>query len=243
MKSRRTLAILATAVLCGAGLVASAVRADGDVDGPGKKATVAVQAPMEVPGTVLNPGSYVFKQSGAQSGWTIVQIFDSTESNLITTVLAYSNAKLSTNGQTVMTYTAPGSNAQTLEAVTFPGDTAPDQFAYPAPEADRIGAANRTRIPSTGTNDAYPSSLPDAASSWSAPLTNNAVAAAPAPAPAPAPASSQAMTANADADATATAPAARTLPQTASAVPLIGLIGVFALVGIVALRKFAGAKA
>ncbi len=239
MKARGTLAILATAVLCGAGLVASAVRADGDVDGPGKKATVAVQAPMEVPGMVLNPGSYVFKQSGSQSGWTIVQIFDATESNLITTVLAYANPKISNNGQTVMMYTAPGSNAQTLEAVTFPGDAAPDQFAYPAAEADRIGAANRTRIPSTGTNDAYPSSLPDAASSWSAPLTNNTVAAAPAPAPAP----SQAMTANNDADAAATAPAARTLPQTASAVPLIGLIGMFALVGIVALRKFAGAKA
>src|SRR6201992_2576508 len=232
MKARRPLAILATAVLCGAGLVASAVRADGDVDGPGKKATVSVQAPMEIPGTVLKPGSYVFKQSGPQSGWTIVQIFDSTESNLITTVLAYSNPKLSTNGQTVMTYTAPGSNAQTLEAVTFPGDTAPDQFAYPAAEADRIGAANRTRIPSTGTNDAYPSSLPDAASSWSAPLTSNVAAAAPAPAP------SQAMSANADADATTDAPTARTLPQTASAVPLVGLIGMFALVGIVALRKF-----
>ena len=38
-------------------------------------------------------------------------------------------------------------------------------------QADRIGSANRVRIPSTGTNDAYPSSLPDAASSWSAPVT------------------------------------------------------------------------
>jgi hypothetical protein len=236
MKVRRTLAIFATGILCTAGVVASSVRADGDVDGPGKTATVSLQSAMEVPGTQLQPGNYVFKQSGSQSGWTIIQIFNQSESTLVTTVLAYSNAKLSSDGQTVMTYAAPGSNGQVLEAVTFPGDAAPDQFAYPAAEADRIGAANRVRIPSTGTNDAYPSSLPDAASSWSAPLTNST--AAPAVSAASVSSTSQAMTAQ-------TAPAATdaTLPQTASSTPLFGLVGMFAIAGIVALRKIGAAKA
>jgi hypothetical protein len=228
MKTRSTLAILIAGIFCAAGLVAPAVRADGDIDGPGKKATVAVQSPMEIPGTVLKPGHYVFKQSGSQSGWTIVQIFDRSESTLVTTVLAYPNGKLSPDGQTVMTYSAPGSNGPVLEAVRFPGDGAPDQFAYPAAEADRIGAANQLRIPSTGTNDAYPSSLPDAASSWSAPLSSNAATAA---------TSTPAMTVQ---NAPATTDA--TLPQTASSLPLIAMLGAFALAGIVALRKLGTAK-
>lgn len=223
MRPRTTTGIIAMGVFCAAGMLGSALRADNNGAEPERKAVIAIQSPMEIPGSVLQPGSYVFKQSGAQNGWTIVQIYNESESTLVTTVIAYPNSKLTSNGDTVMTYSAPGSNGQVLEAVTFPGDTAPDQFAYPAAEADRIGSANRVRIPSTGTNDAYPSSLPDAASSWSAPVTGAVSAAQP-------------MTAsNATADAT--------LPQTASSVPLIGLVGISALAGLLALRKLGTAKA
>lgn len=221
MRAKKEMGIIAVGMLCVAGLWCSAARADNNAADSEKKAVVAVQSPMEIPGTVLQPGSYVFKQSDAQSGWVIVQIYDQGESTLVTTVLAYPNPKLTSNSETVMTYSAPGSSGQVLEAVTFPGDATPDQFAYPAAEADRIGAANRLRIPSTGTNDAYPSSLPDAASSWSAPLSNN-VGSTPAP--------------------NAAASTDTSLPQTASSLPLIGLIGVFALAGIVALRKMGTAK-
>jgi hypothetical protein len=222
MRARTTTAII-MGIVCTAGTLGSAVRADNNAADPDRKAVIAIQSPMEIPGSVLPPGSYVFKQSGAQNGWTIVQIYNESESTLVTTVIAYPNAKLSSTGDTVMTYSAPGSNGQVLEAVTFPGDTAPDQFAYPAAEADRIGSANRVRIPSTGTNDAYPSSLPDAASSWSAPVTGGGNGA-------------QAISAsNATADAT--------LPQTASSVPLVGIVGLSALAGLLALRKLGAAKA
>jgi hypothetical protein len=222
MRARTTSAVITMGLFCAAGMLGSALRADNNAADPERKAVIAIQSPMEIPGSVLQPGSYVFKQSGAQNGWTIVQIYNESESTLVTTVIAYSNSKLSSNGNTVMTYSAPGSNGQVLEAVTFPGDAAPDQFAYPAAEADRIGSANRVRIPTTGTNDAYPSSLPDAASSWSAPVTGGV-------------SGTQAMTAsNSTADGT--------LPQTASSVPLIGIVGISALAGLLALRKL-GAKA
>jgi hypothetical protein len=232
MKTKKIMGLIAVGILGVAGLWGSTVHADDDGSGPAKKATVTVQSPMEIPGSVLAPGNYVFKQSGSQSGWTIVQIYNQSESTLVTTVLAYPNAKLSSNGETVMTYAAPSRTGQVLEAVVFPGDAEPDQFAYPAAEADRIGAANRVRIPSTGTNDAYPSALPDAASSWSAPLSGNVAATAPATD------ASNAMTAQ-------KAPAQSadgSLPQTASSLPLFGVIGMLALVGAVALRKLGAAK-
>jgi hypothetical protein len=222
MRARHTTGIITLGLFCAAGLMGSALRADNNAADPERKAVIAIQSPMEIPGSVLLPGNYVFKQSGAQNGWTVVQIYNESESTLVTTVIAYQNAKLSSNGETIMTYSAPGSNGQVLEAVTFPGDTAPDQFAYPAAEADRIGSANRVRIPSTGTNDAYPSSLPDAASSWSAPVTNAMSAAQPMSA------------ANATTDAT--------LPQTASELPLIGIVGLSAFAGLLALRKLGAPK-
>jgi len=191
---------------------------------------------MQIPGTVLKPGNYVFKKSSAQSGWNIVQIYDETETTLITTVLACSNPKLSANGQTVLTYGAGGrASTQVLEAVVLPGDEAPEQFAYPKRTADRIGAANHVRIPTTGTSDSYPSSLPDAATSWSAPVNDAAASATEADAN-----SDQTMTAQ---DRTASATNAAALPQTASSLPLIGLVGLVSLAGIVALRKFGAAKA
>ena len=236
MKNRKIKGVLAGALLCIAGLACSSLRADDDANGSAKKETIAIQSPMRIPGTVLKPGTYVFKQSSAQSGWDIVQIYDETETTLITTVLAYPNPKLSANGQTVITYGAGGTTStQVLEAVVLPGDEAPEQFAYPKRAADRIGAANHVRIPTTGTNDAYPSSMPDAATSWSAPVDDNATAASTTDANA-----GQTMTAQ---DTTAPAPVAGTLPQTASSLPLIGLVGLLSLAGIVVLRKFGAAKA
>ncbi len=225
---------MAAVLLCVVGLSCSSLRADDDANGTAKKATIAIQSPMQIPGTVLKPGNYVFKQSGAQSGWNIIQIYDQSETTLITTVLAYPNAKLSANGQTVITYGDGGnSSGQVLEAVVLPGDESPEQFAYPKRAADRIGAANHVRIPTTGTNDSYPSSLPDAAASWSAPVTDAAAT------PDPDATSAQTMTAQ---NAPGPAPTANALPQTASSLPLVGLIGLMSLAGIVALRKFDAAK-
>jgi hypothetical protein len=106
-----------------------------------------------------------------------------------------------------------------MEGFVFTGESIVEQFAYPKTAADQIGAANHTRIPTTGTDDAYPSALPEAAGSWSAPATSHS-----------------------DSDAGMTAQNSATaqqekLPQTATSLPLVALIGLFSIVGIVILRK------
>lgn len=235
MKNRKITGVLAVTLLWIAGFAGSSLRADDDATGAAKKATIAIQSPMQIPGTVLKPGHYVFKLSSAQSGWNIVQIYDESETTLITTVLACPNPKLSANGQTVLTYGAGGSaSIAVLEAVVLPGEEAPEQFAYPKRAADRIGVANHVRIPTTGTNDSYPSSLPDAATSWSAPVNDAPVSATDTDAN-----SGQTMIVE---NATVPATDPSRLPQTASSLPLIGLVGLLSLAGIVALRKFGAAK-
>ena len=66
MRAKKTTGIITVGMFLAAGLAGSALRADNNAD-PEKKAVVAIQAPMEIPGSVLQPGSYVFKQSGSQT--------------------------------------------------------------------------------------------------------------------------------------------------------------------------------
>jgi hypothetical protein len=195
-------------------MAAPVTRADDSV----KQATVTIQSPEQVPGSVLPAGTYVFKQTGMQSGWAIVQIYSKDGSALVTTILAYPNAQVLSNGQNFVVYPVTGSGSvPAMEGIVFAGDSTVQQFAYPEATADQIGAANHLRIPTTGTDDAYPSALPDAASSWSAPVTSR---------------SDGAMTAQSTAMARQ-----ETLPQTASPLPLVALIGLFSIIGIVILRK------
>lgn len=207
--------------------VVSPVRADDTA----KQTNVTLSSAEQVPGSVLAAGTYIFKQTGSQSGWVIVQVYSNDGSALMTTILAYPNPKVASNGQNFVTYPANGSGTiPAMEGVVFSGDSTVEQFAYPRTAADQIGAANRTRIPTTGTDDAYPSALPDAASSWSAPVTASNYTA------------DASAVAQPTADATATTAQVRNLPATASPLPLIGLIGLFSVVGIVILRKAIAAR-
>jgi hypothetical protein len=232
MKLRNAGLLVATTFLAGAGLVSPALRADNNSV---KQATVTIQSPEQVPGSVLPAGTYVFKQSGSQSGWAIVQIYNNDDTAIVTTVLAYPNPKVASNGQNVLTYPANGAGSiPAIEGFVFTGDSTVEQLAYPKTAADQIGSANHTRIPTTGTDDAYPSALPEAANSWSAPVTENAVTDTNSQ-PTMVAQNTEPMAQNSAPTTTETTQ--RDLPQTASPLPLIMLIGLLAVCGIVILRR------
>ena len=228
MRGQLRIGPLLLGVLClvGVGLTATTSHAEDSA----KKATLTLNALTQLPGTTVAAGSYVFKQSGEQAGWNIVQVYNQDESSLVTTLLAYPNPNLSSSGQSILIYPqSTDGRTQVMEAFFFDNDPVAQQLAYPKKAADEIGAANHVRVPTTGTSDAYPSSLPSASSSWSAPLNQDAMQTAAQTSSEPPPASSSAAT-------------SEPLPQTASPLPLIGLIGLLALVGIVVLRRISRAS-
>ncbi len=53
-----------------------------------KKTIVTFSAPVELPGVVLPPGTYVFKLADSASDRNIVQVFNKNESHVFATVLA-----------------------------------------------------------------------------------------------------------------------------------------------------------
>jgi hypothetical protein len=222
--------LLGVLCLAGIGMTATASHAEDSA----KRATLTINALTQLPGTTVAAGNYVFKQSGEQAGWNIVQVYNQDESSLVTTLLAYPNPTLSSNGQTILIYPqSTDGRTQVMEAFFFENDSVAQQLAYPKKTADEIGTANHVRVPTTGTSDAYPSSLPSASSSWSSPLNQGA---APTSAQNPVQTSSEPPTPN------ASTAKSQPLPQAASPVPLIGLIGLLAIVGIVVLRRISRAS-
>jgi hypothetical protein len=218
--------LLGVLCLVGVGMTATTSHAEDSW----KKATLTLNALTQLPGTTVAAGSYVFKQSGEQAGWNIVQVYNQDESSLVTTLLAYPNPNLSSSGQSILMYPqSTDGRTQVMEAFFFDNDPVAQQLAYPKKTADEIGSANHVRVPTTGTSDAYPSSLPSASSSWSAPLNQDA-------------AQTPAQTSSEPPPASSSAAKSDPLPQTASPLPLIGLIGLLALVGIVVLRRISRAS-
>jgi hypothetical protein len=198
-------------------------------DEGGKSVTVDLKSPTQIPGRVLRPGSYVLETSGGQSGWNVIRVYSGDKSALVATLLAYPNPQIPSEGKKVLVYPRGGANgAVVMEGWFFDGDSQAEQWAYPKVEADRIGRANHLRIPTTGTADVYPSALPLAANSWSAPVDNAATSAA------------NDDSAASMKKATTESAESRELPKTASYRPLAGLLGFLALCAAFFLHKFAG---
>jgi hypothetical protein len=91
-------------------------------------------APVEVPGHVLLPGTYVFKLADLQADRDVVQIFSQDRhgmDHIVTTTIAIPAYRMNPTSKTVLTFEERRSN--TPEAVSkwfYPGDNYGVQFVY-----------------------------------------------------------------------------------------------------------------
>jgi hypothetical protein len=205
-----------------------------------KTTKITFKEPVQVPGKVLSPGTYIFKLQDSASNRHIVQIFNEDHTQLVTTVLAIPNQRLEPAGKTILTYDErPADQPMALAAWFYPGDNFGQEFVYPKSEAEQLSRLNKREVPSTESEEAYPGTLKErnheaaAENANPAPQTQPPAAQAnsettnpPAATPAPPPANTQVAQHEAQ------------LPNTASMLPLLGLIG-FALMGIAALLRVA----
>ena len=97
-----------------------------------KQTTVMFNAPVQIPGQVLQAGSYVFKLADNQADRHIVQIFTEDQKQLIATVLAIPAYRLKATDNTLITFEER--SAGSPEAVSrwfYPGDLDGMAFVYP----------------------------------------------------------------------------------------------------------------
>jgi hypothetical protein len=129
---RSKLAILFCFVLVLAAIPASA-------DEWNKKTTMTFTQPVEVPGMVLQPGTYVFKLLNSYTNRNIVMVYNAEETHLFTMILAIPNYRLVPTGEPVLRFKEGARGTpDAVHAWFFSTDQWGQEFVYPKARAAQI---------------------------------------------------------------------------------------------------------
>src|ERR1019366_6863877 len=115
-----------------------------------KRTTLTVKETIQLPNTVLPPGTYTFKLLDSLSDRHIVQVFDKDGMHLVTTVLAIPNYRLQPTDKSEFAFwEVPAGNPPALRAWFYPGDNFGQEFAYPKNRSTQIDASAKMTLPTT----------------------------------------------------------------------------------------------
>jgi hypothetical protein len=198
--------------------------------------------PIEIPGQILPAGTYTFVLLDSPSDRHIVQIFNADGSQIITTVLAINNYRLKPTGDTVVKFAErSGDNPEALKAWFYPGDNFGQEFVYPKQRAIELAVIVKEPVPALAadTDIKVVPIVAETPEQKEVPVTE-AIMVTPAPAETVTPAPVAQVTTPAPVVETAPAPVVETqqLPQTASQLPLIVLLGLASLGAALTLKRF-----
>jgi hypothetical protein len=212
-----------------------------------RKTVMTFSGPVEIPGVhlkgwgVLPAGTYVFKILDSASDRHIVQIFNKAETQVYATILAIPNYRLRATDKTVVTFRErPAGQPEALRAWFYPGRNWGEEFVYPKAKAIELAKVTNTPVlytlsdlPLEVTKPILTATEPEVVQLKQAPVmaikpTGEEVEIAAVVTPPPA--------SELKPDTAPTQVAAATLPETASPLPLIALLGLLALGGAWALR-------
>jgi hypothetical protein len=235
----RNLSILTGAILFGAGLVPSL-----KADEWNKKTILTVSEPIQMPScctpdhvVTLEPGTYVLVLVDSLSDRHIVRVFDKNQEHVILTTLAIPNYRLKPTGKTAFQFwEMPAGQAPAMRAWFYPGDNFGQEFAYPKTKSMEIAKITSTPVPAIAVEVAKEEDLK------TAPLVivnerGNETAVVVTKPEVAAPAAVE--VASAPQAEPVSEPVPATLPNTASQLPLIGLIGLGSLLaaGLMSLAR------
>jgi hypothetical protein len=208
-----------------AGLGVFALLPGAKADSYNQKTVLTFRDPVEMPGQILPAGTYVFKLANSQSSRHIVQVFNKDEDHVFGTFLAIPDYRHRPSEKTIIRFEERAAGSpQAIKAWFYPGRNYGHEFVYPKTEAVALAKANNTPVPSMPA-ELTPS--PRIAALIMIPLKVE----------------------NPSGEEVDLAEASKpreelpeTLPETATSLPLIGLLGLLSLGTAVTLR-FAATKA
>src|SRR5438874_9703748 len=112
-----------------------------------QKTTFSFSRPVEIPGQVLQAGTYVFKLADSGADRDIVQVFSKDETHLYGIFLAIPDERLQPAGKPIITFEeAPAVSPKAVKAWFYPGDKYGHEFVYPKTRAARLAKANNTPV-------------------------------------------------------------------------------------------------
>jgi hypothetical protein len=205
--------------------LAAGARADTTFN---KRTVVTFNQPVEIPGQVLSAGTYTIELYESFANRNIVRVYNSDRTRLIATVLAIPNLRLTPTGDNVMKFLErPGNSPDALKAWFYPGDNFGQEFVYPKARAVQLAQITHEVIPTVETEPATVEVLKSETIVAETPEQKEVAIAEVIPTPAPAPAAENLSPAPAPA-----------LPETASPVPLIALLGALSVSFAFVLKRF-----
>jgi len=142
MRNLKVAPIALFALLLCATLVPGAGASEWD-----KKTIVTFSDAVEIPGQVLQPGTYVFKLLDSSSNRNIVQVWNEDEDHLLAMIQTISDYEPHAPDKSVF-YLEPlsGDSTLALQSWFYPGDTSGRKFVYPQyPTTDQATRANTAR--------------------------------------------------------------------------------------------------
>jgi hypothetical protein len=220
-------------------LVALACSSSVRADTWNKRTVVTFSNPVEIPGNIVLPaGTYVFELVDSLSDRHIVRIFNKEKTHVYATILAVPNWRLETTDKTVMTFAerAVGS-PEAIRTWVYPAANSGEEFVYPKRRAVDLAKITNMPVfampselesnitkPTTSINDEPVVALKQAPLTAVEPTGEEVEIAKVIVPPPPAQTNSDQRIASTD-----TRTRSNRLPQTASPLPLVGLIGFLSL--------------
>ncbi len=189
-----------------------------------KRTVVTFNEPVEIPGQVLPSGTYTIELYESFGNRHIVRIYNADRTELIATVLAIPNQRLTPTEDNVLKFSErPGNAPDALKAWFYPGDNFGQEFVYPKARAVELAQQTQEPIPAVETE---PATIEEFKSKRIVSETpEKTEVAIPEALPIPS-------------QGTETLSPAASLPKTASQVPLIGLLGVLSVTFAFVLKRF-----
>src|ERR1700730_3203811 len=143
MKIIKTVLVVLTLAVLGALFVPRA-----GADAWNKKTVLTFSQPLEIPGQVLPAGTYTFTLVDSLSDRNIVRITSEDGTQVLATILAINNYRLTPTEKTVIKFEErSGDNPEALKAWFYPGDNFGQEFVYPKRRAVELAVASKEPIP------------------------------------------------------------------------------------------------
>jgi len=150
-------AVLASAML-GAMLLAP-VRAQGLIGTFTHRTTVTINEPMEIPGQVLPPGTYVFRILDVVGSRNVMQVTNQEETKVFATIIAIPDYRLKYAEKPVIQYKEEAAGKPgAVRAWFFGQDNGGLEFVYPKERAVQLAEATHEYVPAE-TAEAPPENL------------------------------------------------------------------------------------
>ena len=139
-----------TIVFClGIAVGATLVSVRAHADEWDQKTTFTFTGPFEIPGQVLDAGTYVFKVADVSSDRNIVQVFSEDESHLYGTFLTVPDYRQHPAGKTIINFEERAAgDPEAVKAWFYPGENYGHDFVYPRAKAAALARANNQPVAS-----------------------------------------------------------------------------------------------